>query len=71
MIRFTTKSLMFLTAVVASYALIWTSALNSATWPLLVGLVSLACLVAGRVFYDLRADGAMMNERADGAKPPE
>lgn len=68
MIRFTLKSLMYVTAVVATYGLLLRSAVGDSTWRYVTGMVVLAILVIGKIAYDER--NAMINERIESAKPP-
>jgi 4-hydroxybenzoate polyprenyltransferase len=69
MFRFTIKSLIFITAVVAAYALIAISAVSSSTWRCMIGLAMALSLIASKLIYDIiKTEKDMMNERTEREK---
>ncbi len=72
MFRFTIKSLIFITTVVAVYGLVLSSARDGSVWKCFAGIATLASLIGGKIAYDeMKARQAMMRDKTEGAKPPE
>ena len=56
MFRFTIKSLMYMTTVVAAYALVLASAIDGSISTCIAGLAMLAILISGKISYDIIRD---------------
>jgi hypothetical protein len=72
MFRFTIKSLIFITTVVATYGLVISSARDGTAWKCFAGFALLASLIGGKIAYDENMDRkAILRDGKEGAKLPE
>lgn len=70
--QFTIKSLMYLTAVAAAYAMTIGAAVSKSHWRSAVGIVIVSVLVLGKITYDERKQRKpALRERDEGAKRPD